>query len=71
MPTNQCVNVDCGASIIGNNKSERLHLSDPHEDSSERREQRRCGNSEPKYRRGVHNDEVRVSKQRKDFRKQA
>ena len=24
MPTNQCVNVDCGASTSGNNKSERL-----------------------------------------------
>ena len=40
MPTNQCVNVDCGASTSGNNKSERLHLSDPHGDSSKRREQR-------------------------------
>ena len=40
MSTNQCVNVDCGASTSGNNKSERLHLSDPHGDSSERREQR-------------------------------
>ena len=53
--------VDCGACTSGTNKNERLHLSDPHGDSSESLEQRRRENSKSKYRRGVHNDEVRVS----------